>query len=84
MPTYNYECESCGYNFKRVQSMFDEAINECPKCSGPAQRLISTGAGIIFKGKGFYQTDYKKCESVCANKSDNKKPPACESCPCKG
>lgn len=75
MPTYDYQCEKCG-KFELFQSMKDEPVKKCPKCGGSVHRLIGTGGGIIFKGPGFYQTDYK-------NKA--KKPPACGgSDACKG
>ena len=59
MPTYEYECLKCKYKFEEFQNMTDEPLKVCPKCGGKLHRLIGTGAGIIFKGKGFYQTDYK-------------------------
>ncbi|MFH1798320.1 MAG: FmdB family zinc ribbon protein [Candidatus Omnitrophota bacterium] len=78
MPTYNYECKICAHSFKQFQSMMDEPVKECPECSGLVKRLISQGAGIIFKGKGFYQTDYKNVESKCDKKPDPKqKTPVC-------
>ena len=67
MPTYEYSCETCGKNFEVFQSMRDSAFTECPKeqCQQPAwehgkvKRLLGTGAGLIFKGSGFYITDYR-------------------------
>ncbi|MDQ6809792.1 MAG: zinc ribbon domain-containing protein [Verrucomicrobiota bacterium] len=67
MPTYEYSCEKCGKNFDAYQSMRDEAFRECPKenCQqeewghGKVKRLLGTGAGLIFKGSGFYITDYR-------------------------
>lgn len=59
MPTYEYQCKACGNKFERFQKMTDEPIKECPECSGPAKRLISAGAGLIFKGSGFYITDHR-------------------------
>ena len=59
MPTYEYQCESCGYQFEEFQSITAEPIKTCPQCQGNVRRLISSGAGIIFKGSGFYQTDYR-------------------------
>ena len=59
MPTYEYECEKCGMRFDVFQKMTDKPVSACPKCGGKAGRLISAGAGIIFKGSGFYATDYK-------------------------
>jgi putative FmdB family regulatory protein len=58
MPTYEYECENSGNRFEVFQSMKDAPVETCPDCGGPARRLISPGAGVVFKGKGFYQTDY--------------------------
>jgi putative FmdB family regulatory protein len=59
MPTYEYECEKCGFNFERFQSITEDPIKKCPKCDGSVRRLISAGAGVIFKGSGFYATDYR-------------------------
>jgi len=63
MPTYEYQCEKCGHRFEAFQSMKDKPLTSCPACSGPVKRLISPGAGLIFKGSGFYITDYKKTGS---------------------
>jgi putative FmdB family regulatory protein len=59
MPTYEYECTSCNYKFEQFQSIKDKPLKKCPKCSGKLKRLVGSGAGIIFKGSGFYQTDYR-------------------------
>jgi putative FmdB family regulatory protein len=67
MPTYEYSCEKCGQNFDAFQSMRDKPFRECPKelCRlpewghGKVKRLLGTGAGLIFKGSGFYTTDYR-------------------------
>jgi putative FmdB family regulatory protein len=60
MPTYQYECSACGHEFEELQSMTDAKLKKCPKCKkDKLNRLIGTGGGIIFKGTGFYQTDYK-------------------------
>jgi putative FmdB family regulatory protein len=58
VPTYEYRCENCGYTFEKFQSMKDKPIAKCPTCGGKVQRLIGTGGGVIFKGSGFYATDY--------------------------
>jgi putative FmdB family regulatory protein len=58
MPTYEYRCDACGYTFEKFQGMKDKPVAKCPKCGGKVQRLISGGGGIIFKGSGFYATDY--------------------------
>src|SRR5678815_2541562 len=59
MPTYEYECEKCGHRFELFQSMSDPVRKRCPKCRGKLRRLLGTGAGLIFKGSGFYTTDYR-------------------------
>ena len=60
MPTYQYECESCSYLFEALQSMTDKKLRKCPKCAKMSLvRHIGGGSGIIFKGSGFYETDYK-------------------------
>ena len=59
MPTYEYQCDSCGHRFEQFQSMKAEPVKTCPKCQASVRRLISSGAGILFKGSGFYQTDYR-------------------------
>jgi putative FmdB family regulatory protein len=59
MPTYDYRCKSCGYEFEAFQAMSDAPLKECPECQGTVQRLIGGGAGLIFKGSGFYVNDSK-------------------------
>ena len=59
MPTYEYECKKCAHVFEAFQSMSAEHLTECPECKGPLRRLIGTGAGLLFKGSGFYTTDYR-------------------------
>jgi putative FmdB family regulatory protein len=60
MPTYEYICDNCKYQFEQFQSIKAKPIRKCPKCGKlSVQRLIGAGAGIIFKGSGFYQTDYR-------------------------
>ncbi len=59
MPTYEYKCLNCNLKFELFQKITDNPITECPECKGEVKRLISAGAGTIFKGSGFYQTDYK-------------------------
>lgn len=59
MPTYEYECQKCGHRFEVFQSMSDPPKKRCPKCKGAVRRLLGTGAGMIFKGSGFYITDYR-------------------------
>ncbi len=61
MPTYDYQCGSCGHHWEMFQSMKDLPAKSCPKCKKrQAKRLLGLGAGLIFKGSGFYETDYKK------------------------
>ncbi|MCP3966961.1 MAG: zinc ribbon domain-containing protein [Lentisphaerae bacterium] len=60
MPTYDYECSFCSHRFEFFQGMKDETLKICPECGKAAlKRLIGTGAGILFKGNGFYCTDYR-------------------------
>ena len=60
MPTYEYECQACGHEFERFHSMKDDPVKRCPECRRlKVKRLFGTGAGIIFKGSGFYETDYR-------------------------
>jgi putative FmdB family regulatory protein len=60
MPTYQYLCENCGHEFERFQSITARPLRRCPKCDkAHVKRLIGTGVGFIFKGSGFYQTDYR-------------------------
>ena len=60
MPTYDYKCEACDHAFEQFQSIKAEPIRKCPSCGKrKVRRLIGTGAGVIFKGSGFYQTDYR-------------------------
>ncbi|NOZ22327.1 MAG: zinc ribbon domain-containing protein [Planctomycetes bacterium] len=60
MPTYEYECDACGHTMEMFQSITDKSIRKCPKCKKlKLRRLIGAGAGIIFKGSGFYETDYR-------------------------
>ena len=64
MPTYQYQCSACGHEFETLQSMTDKKLKKCPECKKPAlNRLIGAGSGMIFKGSGFYETDYKKKDS---------------------
>ena len=59
MPTYEYKCKKCGYQFEEFQNITEPPLRRCPRCKGKVRRLIGKGAGIIFKGSGFYQTDYR-------------------------
>lgn len=63
MPTYEYQCQDCNYIFEEFQQMSAAPLTTCPKCSGTLKRLVGTGAGILFKGSGFYYTDYVKKNS---------------------
>ena len=81
MPTYEYECTSCGHTFDAFQKMSDSPLTTCPKCKKGLRRLISSGAGIIFKGSGFYATDYKKKPAPKENKPCQKNNDGCDSCP---
>ena len=80
MPTYDYKCDACGHAFEKFQSIKAAPIRKCPKCGkSKVRRLISTGAGLIFKGSGFYITDYRsesykeKAKSESGEKTDTSK-----------
>ena len=60
MPTYDYQCQSCGHEFEAFQSIAAEPLQNCPVCGKQVRRLIRGGSGLIFRGSGFYITDYKK------------------------
>ena len=80
MPTYEYECQRCGKVFDRFQKMNEESLSSCidKRCNGKVRRLIGRGAGFIFKGSGFYATDYR---SENYKKGETKEMPKAES-PC--
>jgi putative FmdB family regulatory protein len=60
MPTYDYQCQNCGYNFELFQQMTDSVKRKCPECKTlKLKRLIGSGSAIVFKGSGFYETDYR-------------------------
>ena len=70
MPTYDYRCEACGHTFDAFQAMKDAVLTDCPECGKASlKRLIGSGAGIIFKGSGFYETDYKKAPAPSESSS---------------
>jgi len=73
MPTYEYQCIKCGHRFEELQSIKALPLNSCPVCSGPVERLIGTGSGLIFKGAGFYATEYRSSEYQKSAKADSDK-----------
>ena len=60
MPTYGYRCPACGHEYDKLQKIIDLTRAECPECGTPGERMISGGVGVVFKGSGFYETDYKR------------------------
>ena len=64
MPTYEYKCTNCGHTFEAFQSIKDKPLSRCPKCKGSVRRVINGGMGVIFKGSGFYTTDYKRSSAL--------------------
>ena len=82
MPTYDYECTHCGNALEVFQQINDKVLDKCPKCGKKLKRLIGSGGGIIFKGPGFYATDYRKKsgkepEKVCPKTTAE----GCKGCP---
>ena len=74
MPTYEYECLYCKYQFEISQKITDQPLDKCPSCHKKVKRLIGSGSGLIFKGSGFYATDYRKKQTTEPSKT---KPDAC-------
>jgi putative FmdB family regulatory protein len=82
MPTYDYRCDACRHEFDAFQSIMDAALRKCPKCGkNKLRRLIGAGAGIIFKGSGFYETDYKRSRSPGSPESKPPEPKSAEPAP---
>lgn len=85
MPTYEYECKKCHIIFEQFQKITDEPLKKCPTCSGSVKRLISSGAGFLFKGNGFYSTDYRSDSYKKAEQAEKAIPAdktaACAACP---
>ena len=73
MPTYEYYCTSCGFEFEEFQSIASEPLTVCPKCNEDVKRKISGGTGLIFRGSGFYITDYKNKKSSKSTDSNSSK-----------
>lgn len=84
MPTYDYECTKCAHAFEAFQKMSDPPLKFCPKCKAPVRRLIGAGAGIIFKGSGFYATDYRKQVVSDTSSKDKTSCPKENNSTCKG
>jgi putative FmdB family regulatory protein len=74
MPTYEYQCDACEHRFDEFQSMSEEPLKKCPACGKKKlRRLFGTGAAVLFKGSGFYQTDYRSASYNAAAKADKDK-----------
>lgn len=81
MPTYEYQCTACHHRFERLQSFAAKPISVCPKCGKrSAKRLISAGGGLLFKGSGFYATDYRSSSYKKQAASEKSAPKADKSC----
>jgi putative FmdB family regulatory protein len=79
MPTYDYVCAACDHAFEYFQSMTSRRLRKCPSCGQPRlERLVGSGAGVIFKGSGFYETDYKRAGKSAANEEKSSAKPAKE------
>lgn len=80
MPTYEYECDACGYRFDEFQQISDSPLKNCPSCKKrKLRRLIGAGGAVIFKGSGFYQTDYRSSDYKSKAKAESAPAPACDS-----
>jgi len=92
MPTYEYECKSCGHGFEIFQSMSEPPLKDCPECGKEIRRLIFGGTGVIFKGSGFYVTDKGKSAKRETKRESKSEPPQkgeggsspCSQCPSGG
>jgi len=73
MPTYEYQCAKCSHRFETLQSIKAQPLKSCPVCNGPVERLFGTGSGLIFKGAGFYATEYRSSEYRKSAKADSDK-----------
>jgi putative FmdB family regulatory protein len=75
MPNYDYECQICAHRFEIFQSMNDPKLTDCPQegCTGQVKRLLGTGGGILFKGAGFYETDYRSSSYKEGAKAESSK-----------
>jgi len=89
VPTYEYKCKKCGNTFEKFQSMSDEPLKKCPECDGKVKKLIGIGGGVIYKGGGFYTTEYRSDEYKKREKAEKETPStsstssACSTCPLK-
>ena len=81
MPTYDYECDKCKHKFEAFQLMTAKLLKKCPECGGKITRLLGAGGGVIFKGSGFYQTDYKNKSGGGDKPCDKPKSDGCKDCP---
>ena len=70
MPTYEYRCTTCSHEFEKIQRMSEDPVAECPECGAKSERKLSAGAGLLFKGSGFYITDYRSDGYKQAAKAD--------------
>ncbi len=84
MPTYEYKCRKCGCQFERFQSIKAPPLRKCPQCGGRPERLISGGAGLLFKGSGFHITDYRSEGYRKAARAESSAPAASASAPASG
>ena len=74
MPTYEYQCKKCNYRFEEFQNISEKPLSRCPQCGGRVQRLIGAGAGFLFRGSGFYVTDYRSESYKKAERSEKSEP----------
>lgn len=86
MPTYDYICEACWHKFEKFQSMSEKPLKKCPECGKGVRKLIGSGVGVVFKGSGFYETDYKKKSTfsgaACCGRTERCDRPPCSDRKC--
>ena len=81
MPTYEYQCEDCGYKFERFQSISDKPVEKCPKCDKAVRKIIGSGVGLITKNKNFYFSDERK-NNISSGKTCCGRTERCDAPPC--
>ena len=80
MPIYEYQCTQCGKTFEELQSFSDKPVTQCPFCKGRVKKLIGRNVGLVFKGSGFYCTDYRSSGSSSSSSCSTCSSNSCSTC----